>query len=242
MIFVLGAACGGKSSFINAVAGDEYARLDDVEPLYKFFKADELAQSNPKLFQYFIKQNNLEKFYPDKNAAYSVADPSGGYRVTNPVVLDHVLELTAKQVGEGRKYIVEFSRGADSEYMEAFDVKADEIYQRSVGEIIRNIPAGFAVSSLVVNIFAGFDNRLQRNRERRRQGGHFVSEGSMETMYRADVFQFDRQDKNNGFFVCEGIKIPVYSFENAETGNPSALKPIFLKHYENALRFYRMCR
>ena len=68
LIFIIGAACSGKSSFIRAIDADDYICLDDVKPLYKIFKADELLRKNPKEFREFVVKNHLESFYAEDKA------------------------------------------------------------------------------------------------------------------------------------------------------------------------------
>lgn len=116
LIFIIGAACSGKSSFIRAIDADDYICLDDVKPLYKIFKADELLRKNPKEFREFVVKNHLESFYAE-DKANSIAIDSGGYRIINPAVWDYILQITASEIVRGLKYIIEFSRGLDEAYI-----------------------------------------------------------------------------------------------------------------------------
>lgn len=235
LIFIIGTSCSGKSSFIRAINANDYICLDDAKPLYKFFKADELLISDQKEFQSFISANGIKSFYPT-NKPHSIAVPSGGYRITNPAVWDYILQLTAAEVLQGKKYIIEFSRGVDPVYLQAFDIQSDEIYKRSIESIINHIPAEFVKKSLIINMYANFENRMNRNYQRRASGGHFVNENSMKTIYKTDIFAFDRLSKDTGFFYSNGSRIPVYSFENLESNDP---QEIFLTNYKNALDFYQ---
>jgi hypothetical protein len=233
LIFILGTSCSGKSSFIRAVNTDEYINLDDAKPLYKFFTADEMLITGQGNFDEFISQNNISDFYKIKQP-HSKPVETGGYRITNPAVWDYILQLTAMDVKPGNKYILEFARGVDPEYINAFSIKPEDVYERSIGTIIQNIPTEFRDKSLIISIHADFDNRLARNHERRRKGGHFVSENSMKTIYKSDIFKFDTADGNTGMFN----NIPVYSFENAETKNETQEKDNFIGHYQTAIAFY----
>jgi hypothetical protein len=230
LIFVIGTSCSGKSSFADTIKTDEYTYLDDATPLYKFFKADVLLSSGAKEFQNFIKENNIESFYTAQKT-HSYAVDTGGYRITNPAVWDYVLQLTAKEVLVGNKYIIEFSRGIDPVYMKAFNVQPKDVYKRAFANIIDNIPDSFKDNSLIINIQADFESRVNRNFARREKGGHFVNIHSMNTIYKSEIFEFEHINKNAGFFNS----IPVYSFQNKESENQ---KTMFLKNYQNALNFY----
>jgi hypothetical protein len=150
-----------------------------------------------------------------------------------------VLQLTAKEIFKGNKYLLEFSRGMDPEYVKAFNIPTGDIYKRSMENIITNVPTEFVDNSLVVNMFANFENRVKRNYQRRENGGHFVNENSMETIYKNDIFSFDKLDKNTGLFNIMDASIPVYSFENMESKDIHEIRARFLQNYQNALSFYK---
>lgn len=237
VIFVLGTSCSGKSSFIRAVNTNEYINLDDAKPLYKFFTADAMLITRRGNFDEFILQNSITDFYQTRKP-HSKPVETGGYRITNPAVWDYILQLTAIDVKPGDKYMIEFARGIDPEYINAFSIKPEDVYKRSIEAIIQNIPTEFREKSLIISISADFDSRIARNHERRRKGGHFVSENSMKTIYKSDIFEFDKIDKNTGMFDSKNVRIPVYSFENNETMDENQEKVNFIKHYQNAIAFY----
>lgn len=148
------------------------------------------------------------------------------------------MQLTAKEVNQGNKYIIEFARRIDPEYINTFSVKPEDVYNRSIDAIISNIPNEFKKKSLIISIYSDLDNRLIRNHERRLKGGHFVSENSMKTIYKSDIFKFNIIDKNTGMFNSKNISIPVYSFENEENESSDQEKMNFVKHYHDAIMFY----
>lgn len=237
LIFIIGAACSGKSSFIRAIDADDYICLDDVKPLYKIFKADELLRKNPKEFREFVVKNHLESFYAE-DKANSIAIDSGGYRIINPAVWDYILQITASEIVRGLKYIIEFSRGLDEAYINTFDISAKDVYKRAFLNIIEHISSDFINDALIINIYSDFMKRFTRNYQRRDNGGHFVNEKSMSTIYKSDIFAFDHFDANTGVFNVGAFRIPVYSFENRDCSDMRVANETFVSHYNEALNFY----
>jgi len=237
LIFIIGTACSGKSSFIRAINVNDYICLDDAKYLYKFFRADELLRQHSSKFNDFIIRNGLQPYYTEPKPN-SIAVPSGGYRITNPTLWDYILQMAAKEAQVGNKYIIEFARGFDSVYVKTFDITPDQIYPRAISNILNNIPQELKNHSLIINIYADFAGRFMRNYQRRESGGHFVNENSMKTIYKSDIFSFEHIDANTGFFSVMGQKIPVYSFENTNCLNESIRSNNFIKHYQKALDFY----
>lgn len=237
LIFIIGAACSGKSSFIRAIDADDYICLDDVKPLYKIFKADELLRKNPKEFREFVVKNHLESFYAE-DKANSIAIDSGGYRIINPAVWDYILQITASEIVRGLKYIIEFSRGLDEAYINTFDISAKDVYKRAFLNIIEHISSDFINEALIINIYSDFMKRFTRNYQRRDNGGHFVNEKSMSTIYKSDIFAFDHFDANTGVFNVGAFRIPVYSFENRDCSDMRVANETFVSHYNEALNFY----
>lgn len=85
LIFIIGAACSGKSSFIRAIDADDYICLDDVKPLYKIFKADELLRKNPKEFREFVVKKNVDYTVLDKvEQSHKLADFISGIWQIHP--------------------------------------------------------------------------------------------------------------------------------------------------------------
>lgn len=237
LIFIIGAACSGKSSFIRAIDAADYICLDDVKPLYKIFKADELRRRNLKEFREFIVKNHLESFCAE-DKTNSIAVDGGGYRITNPAVWDYILQITASEIIQGGKYIIEFSRGLDDAYIRAFNISAEDVYKRSLLNVIEHISPDFINDALIINIYSDFTKRFARNYQRRANGGHFVNEKSMSTIYKSDIFAFEHFDSNTGVFDVGTFKIPVYSFENKDCSDMRVANETFMSHYKAALNFY----
>ena len=237
LIFIIGTSCSGKSSFIRAIDAADYICLDDVKPLYKIFKADELRRRNLKEFREFIVKNNLESFCAE-DKTNSIAVDGGGYRITNPAVWDYILQITASEIIQGGKYIIEFSRGLDDAYIRAFNISAEDVYKRSLLNVIEYISPDFINDALIINIYSDFTKRFARNYQRRANGGHFVNEKSMSTIYKSDIFAFEHFDSNTGVFVVGTFKIPVYSFENKDCSDMRVANETFMSHYKAALNFY----
>lgn len=212
LIFIIGPSCSGKSSMSQNIRRlhPEYSVLDDAIPLYKIFAADKLLHQH-KLndFWKFVKEQDIDTFY-DKGdpCVFSHPNPSGGYLIDNPIVWNIVLTILGKQI-TSQYTIVEFSRGCDVKYNQFFDITDQEVYPLSFHYLCQNIPSFLLEKALIINIDAPLDIRNQRNINRYKNGGHLVSESTMNTVYKTNIFSM-----NNSFIDIKGIKIPIECIEN----------------------------
>ncbi len=235
LIFIIGPSCSGKSSMSQVICRihSEYSVLDDVSPLYKIFQADRLLhQQQTDSFFSFIKEHNLESYY-DKNKPVSYSHPNfqGGYLIDNPVVWNIVLTILGKQI-KNKYTIVEFSRGSDSNYNNAFNIIDDEVYPLSFSCLCRDINPLFLEKALIMNIDAPLDARKKRNKHRFENGGHLVAENTMNTIYRKNIFN-DEQT----YFLINDIKIPVFSIKNDK--NNIDVLDFFINEFQKAIKFYQ---
>ena len=74
--------------------------------------------------------------------------------------------------------------------------------------------------------------RLIRNQNRKNQGGHYVSEIAMNTIYGEDCFA-QRYADTSGTFIIDGIAIQYITIDNSLTTNNLS------KHFHNAVRLDR---
>jgi hypothetical protein len=258
IIFNIGTPCSGKSTFSAIIVQNnpEYTILDDLEPLHEIFIIEELVSkyislpNNDKILeQFFILRDNLKyafsiwNFYNSqllkiKNFSFrSKALNDGSYKILSPTVWDDILMMLLKNVTAG-KYVIEFSRGCDIDYMNHFEIKKEDIYKRAFG-IMKQFLSKRFTSSLIVNIKSNFLDRMQRNEQRKNCGGHYVPKSTMETTYKNDCFDFQKTTKNKGFYKIENIKIPVFSFVNKQS-LPSELQNDMSNYWILAKKYYSL--
>ena len=56
--------------------------------------------------------------------------------------------------------------------------------------------------------------RKERNKIRFEQGGHFVSEDTMDNVYKDDIFQYEHVGDSKGVINLSGVNYPVYTINN----------------------------
>ncbi len=235
LIFIIGPSCSGKSSMSQIISRlhPEYSVLDDVVPLYKIFNADILLHQNklPEFWNY-VKSNNLDLYYRQENPLpYSHPNPQGGFLIDNPMVWNVVLAILSNQIVSDYN-IVEFSRGNDIKYNQFFKINNKDVYPLSFDCLCHNISEPVLKKSLILNIDSPIDVRKQRNIERYKNGGHLVSENTMDTVYKENIFS-----AKNSFIKIRGIKVPVIFINNQ---NNCSNFPLFLQNeFLDALNYYR---
>jgi len=235
LIFIIGPSCSGKSSMSKSICRlyPEYSVLDDAVPLYNIFAADTLLHQN-KLSEFweFAKANAIETYYDkDDPCFYSHPNPEGGFVIDNPIVWNIILTILGKQINTDYS-IIEFSRGNDVKYNQFFDITNQEVYPISFNCLCKNIPTSVLKKSLIINIDAPLDIRCKRNINRYKNGGHLVSENTMNTIYEKDIF-----NTSNSYINIKKVKIPVVHIENQ---NDCADFSLFLQNeFVKALNCYR---
>ena len=229
LIFIIGPSCSGKSSMSQAICSlyPEYSVLDDTIPLYKIFAADNLLHQN-KLqdFWKFVKESSIDMYYDqDAPCFYSHPNNQGGYLIDNPIVWNIVLTILGKQINSDYT-VIEFSRGNDPKYNQFFDINDRDVYPVSFNYLCQTVPSSLLKNSLIIDINAPLEIRKERNLNRYKNGGHFVSEKTMNTVYKEDVF-----DVQNNIISIKETKIPIVYIKNqTNCSNPSSfLQNEFIK-------------
>lgn len=235
LIFIIGPSCSGKSSMSQAICSlhPEYSVLDDAVPLYKIFTADNLLHQNKLTdFWKFAKENSIDMYYdPEDPCFYSHPNDQGGYLIDNPIVWNIVLTILGKQINSDYT-VIEFSRGSDHKYNQFFDTDDLDVYPISFNYLCQNVPSSLLKNSLIIDIDAPLAIRNERNLNRYKNGGHLVSEKTMNTVYKEDVF-----NAPDNIFSIKEIKIPIVHIKNQTnySNSSSFLQNEFIK----ALNCYR---
>ena len=229
LIFIIGPSCSGKSSMSQAICSlyPEYSVLDDAVPLYKIFTADKLLHQNKlKDFWKFARENSIDMFYDQEDPCfYSHPNNQGGYLIDNPIVWNIVLTILSKQINSDYT-IIEFSRGSDPKYNQFFGIKDWDVYPISFNYLCQNVHSSLLKNSLIIDIDSPLEIRKERNLNRYKNGGHLVSEKTMNTVYKEDVF-----NGPDNVISIKDTKIPIVYIKNQTNySNPSSfLQNEFIK-------------
>jgi hypothetical protein len=146
----------------------------------------------------------------------TIKTEDGGHRIRKPYLWDEVLCRSISTLNSNRCYVFEFSRGTDQAYMKEFNITPREVYHRCFSLILRNNPNITKDNSLIIRVSASHDKRERRNRLRKDRGERFVSQQSMDEVYKHDVFCFKENAQlafPSGFLSYE-FPVPVLSVDN----------------------------
>ena len=69
-------------------------------------------------------------------------------------------------------------------------------------------------NTIIINLTSSIDLRKVRNLNRFKNGGHFVSEETMDKVYCDDIFECELSDGIRGKVNVDGIDYPVYNINN----------------------------
>jgi len=108
--------------------------------------------------------------------------------------------------------IIQFSRGSDELYELEFSENA---YSHSIKGFINDLQN--SDNCIIVNLISSLETRKNRNRIRFENGGHYVSDDTMDNVYSKDIFEYIKTGKNFGYLLVANETIPVYTIVNDKT-------------------------
>jgi hypothetical protein len=133
---------------------------------------------------------------------------------------------------DNRTVILEFSRGGENAFGEAFSYLSDEILQRAV----------------IVYVSVPYEESVQRNRRRKRKGQedsilyHSLPDDKMEKYYKTNDWDKLSGSKRDGVIDIKGRRVPFAVFQNEpeKTDDPAKLGPaleeVFAKLWSNTTK------
>ena len=243
-IIVVGNSCAGKTTFIDFFKSfyNIYTDIDDLAPLLEMFMIDDV--SNGQKLDDFINLKNKLVFMKDiynhylNNFSniehYSVIAKNGeGHDIINPDLWDIILKRSVG-VLKNENNIIQFSRGRDEEYEKKY---GNDVYKRSLEIVLQELDN--KTSTIIINLVSDLKMRKKRNKIRFEQGGHFVSEDTMDNVYKDDIFQYEHIGDSKGVINLSGVNYPVYTINNNKMLSSIELSEFLMYNVSEILKYYK---
>lgn len=241
-IIVIGNSCAGKTTFIDYFKKyyNIYSDIDDLEPLLEAFMLDDLLYQN-KIEEFKKIKNELkyvnkiwEEYNDNINSINHYTKPANlgnGHDIIRPILWDYIIQMAI--VNPETHNIIQFSRGKDELYESQFSQNA---YFRSIKNFIDNSENNS--NSIIVNLVSSLKIRKNRNRIRFENGGHYVSDDTMDNVYSKDIFEYTKTGKNFGYLLVDGRTIPVYTIVNDKTLSEIELNKFLEYNVNKVIEYY----
>lgn len=241
-IIVIGNSCAGKTTFIDYFKKyyNIYSDIDDLEPLLEAFMLDDLLYQNKieefKKIKNEIKYVNKiwEEYNDNINSINHYTKPANlgnGHDIIRPILWDYIIQMAI--VNPETHNIIQFSRGKDELYESQFSQNA---YFRSIKNFIDNSENNS--NSIIVNLVSSLKIRKNRNRIRFENGGHYVSDDTMDNVYSKDIFEYTKTGENFGYLLVDGRTIPVYTIVNDKTLSEIELNKFLECNVNKIIEYY----
>ena len=231
IILLLGRPAAGKSEFIDFMHKTPIAQRARTYHIAPFEALDDF----PILWEKCVEDDLWESM--GKGRLYS-RRAEGNYAITNSDMWEFLIRRLNQQVGEiisqpmalkKKSMIVEFARGGERGYADAFSQLSPEILKRAV--------------ILYVNV--SFEESWRRNvaryDEKRKSGllTHSVPRAEMEATYGTDDW-FDIAPTTHGTITVQGMNVPYATMNNEpESKEPEVLGPRYSKALDAAYSVWK---
>ena len=246
-IIVIGNSCAGKSTFIDFLKKiyNIYTDIDDLPPLLETFELDDISSKGnlddlKTLKSKIVYMKDLYDEYiqtfPNISHYSIMAENGQGHDIINPILWDMILEKAVTFAKE-QNNIIQFSRGKDEDYERQF---GNNVYERSLQSIIKKLPN--KEETIIINLCSDLKTRKTRNRIRYENGGHFVSDETMDNVYSDDIFDYEHIDSNRGFIILNGESYPVFTIFNDKTLSNIELNQFMLYNLNEIINYFNESR
>lgn len=242
-IIVIGNSCAGKTTFIDEfkMLFNIYEDIDDLDPLLEVFLLDDFLYENKinefknakkeilyakNIWKEYMNDINNIKHYTKK------AIGGNGHDIIRPILWDTIIELAVEKKSR-KNNIVQFSRGADNLYENEFE---KNVYERSLEKIFSNIKN--SQNTIIINLISNLKLRKKRNTIRHENGGHYVSDETMNLVYGREIFKCELVNEKLGYVKINQEKIPVFNINNNIDLNYIELKEFLRYNIWEIIRYY----
>ncbi|HHX99147.1 TPA: hypothetical protein GX533_00455 [Candidatus Dojkabacteria bacterium] len=243
-IIVIGNSCAGKTTFVDFFKShyNIYTDIDDLAPLLEMFMIDDISSKNSLedlkqikdnlIFMRDIYEQYLDDF-PNINHYSRIAKNGCGYDIINPNLWDIILRKSVS-ILKRENNIIQFSRGRDVEYEKLY---GHDVYNRSLNIVLEELEN--KENTIIVNLISNLKNRKERNKIRHDHGGHFVSDDTMDNVYKEDIFKYEEIGNGRGFINLNDKEYPVYTINNNKMLSKIKLKEFFTSKIAEIIDYYQ---
>ncbi len=241
-IIVIGNSCAGKTTFIDYFKNyyNIYSDIDDLAPLLETFMLDDLLYQN-KIEEFKKIKNELryinkiwEEYNDNINSISHYTKPAklgDGHDIIRPILWDYIIQMAV--VNSETHNIIQFSRGRDQLYELEFSENA---YFRSIKSFINDLQN--SDNCIIVNLVSSLETRKNRNRIRFENGGHYVSDDTMNNVYSKDIFEYTKMGETFGYLLVDERIIPVYTIVNDKTLSEIELNKFLEYNVNKVIEYY----
>jgi len=221
IILLLGRPAAGKSEFIDFMHKTPIAQRARTYHIAPFEALDDF----PILWEKCVEDDLWESM--GKGRLYS-RRAEGNYAITNSDMWEFLIRKLNQQVGEiisqpialkGKSMIVEFARGGERGYADAFSQLSPEILKHA------------AILYVSVSFEESWRRNVARYDEKRKSGllTHSVPRAEMEATYGTDDW-LDIAPTTHGTITIQGMNVPYATMNNEpESKDPKILGPRYSK-------------
>lgn len=175
-----------------------------------------------------------EKYNDNINSINHYTKPANlgdGYDIIRPILWDYIIQMAV--ANSETHNIIQFLRGKAELYESQFSKNA---YFHSIESFINTLKN--SNNCIVVNLVSNLETRKNRNRIRFENGGHYVSDDTMDKIYSKDIFEYTKTGENFGYLLVAGQTIPVYTIVNDKTLNEIALNNFLEYNVNRVIKYY----
>lgn len=241
VILIVWPSGAGKTTFIDVI-NKEYERLNDLHPLKEIFLIDgseEISKIDENSILYFKDYLTKRKWW--SNGIFSQFN-GDGYDILEPEVWDEILLRLIEGIHTDKKYILEFSRWKDINHQQKKWYDLASTYNYFLQLAYNELKKKNIESSDIITLFidSDMDSRLERNRVRKEQGLHYVSERTIHRVYAESLCPIEW---NISIIEGKGGQdggLVLYRINNSIKTDPAELSSFFLSEFDKAMKIFNI--
>lgn len=241
MMLIIWPSGAGKTTFINAIT-EEYERLNDLHPLKEVFLIDgseEISKIDENTVLYFKDYLMKRKWW--SNSIFSRFN-GDGYDILEPEVWDEILLRLMRDIDPGKKYILEFSRWKDINHQQKKWYDLASTYDYFLELVYHELKKKNIESRDVITLFIDSDieSRLERNRVRKEQGLHYVSEWTIYRVYAESLCPIEWNISIIEPESGQDTAPVIYRINNSLKVDSVELNLFFLSEFDKAMKIFNI--